>query len=359
MAIEEIDPETGEVKTTANPQDEIAALQAKLAALTGATQAAPAADPAPVHKVADEVPLTEEEIDQKAKAEAAAQAAAQAATQKLSDQAKAAKPPAKQPAKGTAVAQAATGGALTTGAPSDLDALFLQHAGRGLNFETRDLQIPRIALLQDNSPQVKKGTMTYIQGAEAGMLMDTVKEGPDALMTEAFIVPVFYKRRFVAWKPRDEKGGGGGLVRPDVPESEYKTLEEVSIGKRAYMDQKIGLVEVVDTPEWAVLLSTDGLVYRPAVISMAGTKAKVAARMNTVIMSQILIGPDGAEHIPPIYANLFTLGSKREGEGSEAYFNFTSTYQGRVPTAAIFHKAARYAQQFSAGELDAAPMVQD
>ena len=358
MAIEEIDPETGEVKTVANPQDEIAALQAKLAALTGATQAAPAADPAPVHKVAEEVPLTEEEIDQKAKAEAAAQAAAQAATQKLSDQAKAAKPPARAAApKGTAVAQAATGGALAVA--GDMDALFMQHAGHGQTFEARDLQIPRIALLQDNSPQVKKGTMTYIQGAEAGMLIDMAKDGPDALMTEAWIVPVFYKRRFVAWKVRDEKGGGGGLVRPDVPEAEYKTLEEVSIGKRAYMDQKVGLVEVVDTPEWAVILSTDGLSYRPAVISMQGTKAKVAARMNTYINQQVIIAPDGRELPFPHYGNLFLLTSKREGEGSEAYFNFVSTPQGRLANPAVFHKAARYAQQFAAGELDAAPMVQE
>jgi hypothetical protein len=358
MAIEEIDPETGEVKTVADPQDEIAALQAKLAALTGAATAAPVTKPATVQTASDEAPLTEEELDQKAKAEAAAKAAAAAATQKLSDQAKAAKPPAAKP-KGTAVGPAQMGGALATGAPSDLDALFLQHAGRGLNFETRDLQIPRIALLQDNSPQVKKGTMTYIQGAEAGMLMDTVKEGPDALMTEAFIVPVFYKRRWVGWKPRDEKGGGGGLVRPDVSEAEYKTMEEVSIGKRAYMDQKIGLVEVVDTPEWAVLLSTDGITYRPAVISMAGTKAKVAARMNTTLMSQIIVDAQGNEQIVPIFGNQFLLGSKREGEGSEAYFNFTATYQGRVPSVALFLKAERYASQFSAGELDAAPMMQD
>ena len=353
MAVEEIDPETGEVKTLAvDPNDEIAALQAKLAALQAAPKTAPVTAPA-----ADEAPPTEEEIDQKARAEAAAQAAAQAATQKLSDQAKAAKPPAKQPAKATAVATAQTGGALAVA--GDMDALFLQHAGHSQPFEARDLQIPRIALLQDNSPQVKKGTMTYIQGAEAGMLIDMAKDGPDSLMTEAWIVPVFYKRRFVAWKVRDEKGGGGGLVRPDVPEAEYKTYEEVSIGKRAYMDQKVGLVEVVDTPEWAVILSTDGLIYRPAVISMQGTKAKVAARMNTYINQQVIIAPDGRELAFPHYGNLFLLSSKREGEGSEAYFNFVATPQGRLANPAVFHKAARYAQQFAAGELDAAPMVQE
>jgi hypothetical protein len=352
MAIEEIDPETGEVLTKDGGLDEVAALEAKLAALK-AQQAAPK-DPEP-QVASGDAPPTEEEMD---RAAAAAKAAAAAATtQKLSDQAKAAKPPAK--AKTTAVAQTQTGGALIAGGDADLEALFMQHAGRGLNFETRDLQIPRIALLQDNSPQVKKGTMTYIQGAEAGMMIDLVKEGPDALMTDAFIVPVFYKRRFVAWKPRDEKGGGGGLVRPDVPEAEYKTYEEVAIGKRAYMDPKIGLVEVVDTPEWAVMLSNDGQSYRPAVISMQGTKAKVAARMNTVIMSQVITAPDGTELVPPIYSNLFILGSKREGEGSEAYFNFTATHQGRVPTRAIFEKAARYHQQFAAGEIDAAPLVQE
>lgn len=358
MAIEEIDPETGEVLTAAGGMDEVAALEAKLAAMK-AQQSAQAA--AKVQTAPDEAPPTEEELDRAAAAKAAAiTAAAAAATQKLSDQAKAAKPPAGKATKGTGLATTGAAGALVAGgAGGDLEALFLQHAGRGQTFEARDLQIPRIALLQDNSPQVKKGTMTYIQGAEAGMLIDLVKEGPDALMTEAFIVPVFYKRRFVAWKPRDEKGGGGGLVRPDVPESEYKGYEEVAIGKRAYMDAKIGLVEVVDTPEWAVLLSTDGLTYRPAVISMQGTKAKVAARMNTVVNSQIITLPDGTEADFPHYGNLFILSSKREGEGSEAYFNFVASHQGRLANATVFQKAARYFQQFKAGEIDAAPLVQE
>jgi hypothetical protein len=237
----------------------------------------------------------------------------------------------------------------------DMDALILADAGRGLHFEARDLQIPRIALLQDNSPQVKKGTMAYLQGAEAGMLLNT---NNNALMTEVFMIPVYYARRWVAWKARDEKGAGGGLVRPDVSEAEYLRCEEVSIGKRSYIDAKHGLVEIVDTPEWFVLLSNDGLFYYPVAISMQGTKAKIAGRMNTTIMSQVVVLPDGREDTPAPWANLFILGSKREGEGSEAYFNFSAVHQGRTTSASAYLKAKQYAAQFEAGLVDIAP-VQD
>ena len=351
MAIEEIDPETGEiipVSDASAEEAEMAALQAKMVALQKAASDKRASDEAAAAAAKASAAAAYVESENPNPTEEAVKPA------KLSEQAKPAQRGAGKAAATAVAAAGASGGALAV-AP-DLQALMLQHAGRGLNFEARDLSIPRIVLLQDNSPQVKKQTAGYIAGAEAGMLMNS---SDNALMVNALIVPIYYKRRFVGWKPRDEKGGGGGLVRPDVPESEYLDCEEVGIGKRAYRDVKHGLVEIVDTPEWYVLLSTDGTIFLPAAISMAGTKAKIATRMNTVILSQVMVLPNGEELVPAPYSNLFRLSSKREGEGSEAYFNFATSYEGRVSTAAVFMKAARYHAQFSSGELDAAPLTQD
>jgi hypothetical protein len=53
--------------------------------------------------------------------------------------------------------------------------LILKNAGKGLqNVTNDDITIPRLAIVQSGSPQRKKKDEKYIEGAEEGMIFNTV-----------------------------------------------------------------------------------------------------------------------------------------------------------------------------------------
>ena len=50
----------------------------------------------------------------------------------------------------------------------------LETAGEGVDYETSELQIPFIRVIQALSPQIKKSDAAFIKGAEQGDLFNTV-----------------------------------------------------------------------------------------------------------------------------------------------------------------------------------------
>lgn len=83
----------------------------------------------------------------------------------------------------------------------------LEHvSGLGNSQDMRDQKMPFLAILQKGSPQVNEEESKFIEGARAGMLVNTAtgrlysgKEG------EAEVVVIGYRRNFVEWKPN--RGG--------------------------------------------------------------------------------------------------------------------------------------------------------
>jgi hypothetical protein len=87
--------------------------------------------------------------------------------------------------------------------------VFAAHAGDGLeNVTASDLIIPRLAILQDLSPQVKKTKPEYIEGAQVGDICDV---GTSELFEPPLIfLPVHYVKQWLEWAPR---ASGKGLVK--------------------------------------------------------------------------------------------------------------------------------------------------
>ncbi len=86
-------------------------------------------------------------------------------------------------------------------------------------FGRDDLAIPFLRVLQDMSPQVKKKDEGYVEGAEPGMLYNTVtKELWDGEKEGLILVVAHYTPSFIEWLPQEKGGGGGkGFVRDHGP----------------------------------------------------------------------------------------------------------------------------------------------
>jgi len=151
-----------------------------------------------------------------------------------------------------------------------LPAYIKQGSNRGNeNVKSEDLQLPRIDVLQALSPQVnKKKPDDYIEGAEVGMLFNTLTGElyPDGVN----VTPVSFVKRYLVWVNRklDSDGGLRGVF-DDAQEAEDFIQQQEDEDK----------LELVPTAEHLMLLD-DGT---EVIVSMAKSKMKVSRKFNSLV----------------------------------------------------------------------------
>lgn len=145
-----------------------------------------------------------------------------------------------------------------------------QDSNRGSeNVTSQDVMLPRIDIIQDMSPQHKKSKPEYIEGAEVGMLFNTLTEElyPDGI----HVVPIYFEKLYLAWVDRDS---GGGLIGIFTDPTEAQQAAEAN--------EK--LAEAIETPTHVVLLvDADGNPVGEATIPMSKSKMKVSRTWNSLV----------------------------------------------------------------------------
>ena len=78
--------------------------------------------------------------------------------------------------------------------------LILDDAGTASeNMTTDDMLIPRLKILQAQSPEVNKADAAHVKGAEAGQIIDTVSANLADGDKGVTVVPVSYRKTFIEW----------------------------------------------------------------------------------------------------------------------------------------------------------------
>ncbi len=152
---------------------------------------------------------------------------------------------------------------------NNVPAYIKQDSARGNeNVTNDDLQLPRLDVLQALSPQINKKKDQYIEGAEAGMLFNTLTG--ELYGDSVNITPVSFVKRFLVWVDRkqDNEGGLRGV---------FDTMEEAE--KAISGDPEESKLEIVPTAEHLVLFD-DGT---EVILSMAKSKAKVSRKFNSLV----------------------------------------------------------------------------
>ena len=95
------------------------------------------------------------------------------------------------------------------------ESILLEDVGAGQEgMGAEDLMIPRLTILQQMSDQVNKRHGSYIDGAEPGMIMDSVSNVAYDGEQGITVVPISYRRAHIEWK-----ADRGGLVADHGPDS--------------------------------------------------------------------------------------------------------------------------------------------
>lgn len=134
----------------------------------------------------------------------------------------------------------------------------------------KDIILPRIDVLQALSPQIKKSNPQYIEGAEQGIIFNTLSgELYDGNIT---FIPVVFKREFIVWQDREAGGGFRGAF-PTAEEAEHE---------RQMLENPDGH-EVVETHVHFILLVHEDGRTEEAVLSLSKSKRKVSRKLNSLV----------------------------------------------------------------------------
>lgn len=156
--------------------------------------------------------------------------------------------------------------------------------GAGLEEADRDsFAIPFLAILQKMSPQADADHEAYIDGAKPGQFLDTVANEPlDAEKEKLAIIPVFYRRAFVEWIPRDGNSGGGYVGEHTVAEAGEMKWERDDLNRDILIEgtpRGMPGNQIVDTRyHYVILVRGDGML-QPMVIAMSSTQVKKSKRL--------------------------------------------------------------------------------
>src|SRR5688572_12124300 len=121
-----------------------------------------------------------------------------------------AKPTAAEPAKQELITRDESAAKAVATQNANLPAYIKQNQqARGSeNVDMGDVAIPRIEIVQMLSPCLKKNDAAYIEGAEAGMLYNSVTR--ELYGHKVDVIPVYFKKQWLVWKDRKAGGGFGG-----------------------------------------------------------------------------------------------------------------------------------------------------
>ena len=216
----------------------------------------------------------------------------------------------------------------------------LLSGGTGLEeTTTEDFAIPFIRVLQPMSPQLQKQHGSYIAGASAGDLFNTVTgeayDGEEGVS----IVPCAYNKKYIEWIPREK---GGGLVNANHDISILSRCTRNPDDRRYYTPEGN---EIVETAQFFVLVVKEDTAQQ-AVLAFTSTQLGVSRKWLTMLRMARVQNSKGDSVEAPMFAYTYRLTSTTQSNDKGSWNAYSINQEGAtaMPIAMMvkdFMSAAR------------------
>jgi len=206
------------------------------------------------------------------------------------------------------------------------------------NVSVEDLALPRVDVIQDLSPQRKKNDPAYIEGADSGMLFNTVT---GTLYGESVqFIPVYFRKEWLIWKAQD---AGGGLVGVFATKEEAEDFfRSEGLDKQTYTDSKgneYPMYEIVDhANHFGIVIGPEG--PEEVVVSMSKSKMKISRQLNTLVKMA------GGDRFSRVYELSAVEDQNKQGQ---TYYNFKIRQLGYV-TEELYKLGERMYESISSSD---------
>ena len=230
--------------------------------------------------------------------------------------------------------------------------MFEDDAAKGLgNIGQEDLALPFLKILGQLSPEVNKRDGKYVEGAEPGMIFNSVSGELYDGVKGIDVVPCFYKLEYIEWKDRGEGLGAPVNIYDSSSDIMSKTTPDANYKDRLpngnYLDNTAShfVLVVGDNPETAL-------------ISMKSTQLKVSRKWNSMMMGLKMQGKNGL-FTPPTYSHIYKLKTVQMSNDKGTWFGWDVEKVGPVEDKNIYDMAKNFAVSVGKGEVEAKPENQE
>ena len=222
--------------------------------------------------------------------------------------------------------------------------LFEADANKGFQqMSQEDLALPFLKVLGQLSPEVNTRHAKHIEGAQPGMILNTVTnelyDGTKGIQ----VIPCYYKREYVEWKERGESLG--------APVAIHSTdSDAVASAKRDHQnkDRLPNGNYLENTASHFVLVT--GTNTSTALITMKSTQLKTSKKWNTMMLGIKLKGKDGL-FTPPTYSHIYILKTVQQSNDKGTWFGWDVNKLGPVQDKAVYDQAKSFSQNISKGNV--------
>ena len=208
------------------------------------------------------------------------------------------------------------------------------HAGFE-NVKTSSLALPILKLLQNGSGEAQKRNQNYVDGAEPGMLLNTVTKQMYDGAKGVIVIPCHYKLEYQEWA---DYGTGSG--RPENIFADDSDILSQTVQDGGGKDRLENGNYILTVGQHYVLILGDGGAEQ-ALISMSSSQGKVSRKWNSMMMSISLDGKNGP-YTPPSFSHAYKLTTVLNSGKGNQWYGYNIVKEGPVKDAALYERAKKF-----------------
>jgi len=191
----------------------------------------------------------------------------------------------------------------------------------------------------------------YVEGAEPGMIFNSVSGELYDGVKGLDVIPAFYKLEYIEWKDRGEGPGAPVAIYDSSSDIMSKTKPDAN-----YKDRLPNGNYIEKTASHFVIITGDS--PSTALISMKSTQLKISRKWNSMMMGLKLQGANGL-FTPPTYSHIYKLSTVQMSNDKGTWFGWDVSKVGPVKDKSIYDMAKSFAVSVGKGEVEAKPETKE
>ena len=231
----------------------------------------------------------------------------------------------------------------TAGLPSNI---FEDDAAKGLgSIGQEDLALPFLKILGQLSPEVNKRDGKYVEGAEPGMIFNSVSGELYDGVKGIDVIPCFYKLEYIEWKDRGEGLGAPVAIYDSSSDIMSKTKPDAN-----YKDRLPNGNYIEKTASHFVIVMGDS--PSTALISMKSTQLKISRKWNSMMSGIKMKGANGM-FTPASFSHIYKLKTTQMSNDKGTWFGWEVSKVGPVTDKGLYDQAKGFSENISKGSVKA------
>ena len=224
--------------------------------------------------------------------------------------------------------------------------MFEDDAAKGLGtIGQEDLALPFLKILGQLSPEVNKRDGKYVEGAEPGLIFNSVSGELYDGVKGIDVIPCFYKLEYIEWKDRGEGLGAPIAIYDSSSDIMSKTKPDAN-----YKDRLPNGNYIEKTASHFVIVSGDS--PSTALISMKSTQLKISRKWNSMMSGIKMKGANGM-FTPASFSHIYKLKTTQMSNDKGTWFGWEVSKVGPVTDKGLYDQAKGFSENISKGSVKA------